>query len=215
MRRLLKYAVAAMVLACPQILSAGGFFGHLSTAESVPHGSIDLGANVGLFEDANALFGHFRIGVIEYCDWEVKVGVLDTEEASDPHLMVGTAFKHHFYDRLDDAIPDLAWNLIVEYYDFDHGSTLFLGGGFIGSYPIKLSNNADLSPYGRLCLRAERNEWEVYTNRGTVMEKDDWDFDIGLNLGAQYAPSSRIQVYGEFQFDDQVGFITGVNFAVY
>lgn len=215
MRQAIGYLALIITFGLPQTLGAGGFLGHLSTAEPVPHGAVDLGAHVGFYEDANALFGHFRIGAIRYCEWEIKAGVLDMEGDSDPRVMAGTAFKYHFYHRGDVDAPDMAVNWIIEYYDFARASTLILGSGLIGSYPFRLSNNSDLTPYGRLCLRAERNEWEVHTRYVPVKEEHDWDFDIGLNLGTQYAPSNRIQIYGELQFDDQVGFIAGINFAVY
>jgi hypothetical protein len=77
------FVAIAMLLACSQVVYAeandgdlndkglyrgsggpGGFLGQLSTAESVPSGSIDLGAYVGFYDDANALFGQFRMGAM-------------------------------------------------------------------------------------------------------------------------------------------------------
>jgi hypothetical protein len=185
----------------------GGFLGQLSTAEVIPLGAIDLGAHVGFYDDANALFGQFRMGVVRYCEWEIKSGVLDTEGGSDPHLMIGSAFKYHFYDRRQDAAPDMALSALIEYYGLDRdGSAWIFGTGLIGSYPFRLSNNSDLTPYGRLSLRIERL---------SVGNDRDSDFDIGLNIGTQYAPTHRFQLYGELQLDDQFGFIGGINFAVY
>ena len=188
----------------------GGFLGQLSTAEAVPQGAVDLGAYFGFYDDANALFGQFRLGLFQHAEWEVKSGILDNEGGSDPNFMIGTAFKYHFHHRHKSEFPDMAFSAILEYYDFGTRRSLWiLGGGLIGSYPFKLSNNSHLTPYGRLCIRAER----VKGGKGGNI---DWDyFDIGLNLGAQYAPSKRVQLYGEFQMDDQFGFIAGVNFAVH
>ncbi len=185
----------------------GGFFGQLSTAEAVPSGSIDLGAFVGFYDDANALFGQFRMGAMAHGEWEIKSGVLDTEGGSDPQLMIGTAFKYHFYDRQENSSPDMAVNAIIEYYGLDaDASSWIFGTGFIASYQFKLSNNSDLTPYGRLSFRVERL---------SVGDYRDSDFDIGLNLGAQYAPTRRFQIYTELQLDDQYGIIGGINFAVY
>jgi hypothetical protein len=185
----------------------GGFLGQLSTAEAVPPGAIDLGAYVGFYDDANAVFGQFRIGAMPHGEWEIKAGVLDTEGGSDPHVMIGTAFKYHFYDRQEYSSPDMAVNAIVEYYGLDDsGSSWIFGTGFIASYPFRLSNNSDLTPYGRLSFRVERLSVDDYR---------DSDFDIGLNLGAQYAPARRFQIYTELQIDDQYGIIGGINFAVY
>ena len=226
----MKYGVffvaIAMFLACSQVLYAeaddgnakdkntysgsdgpGGFLGQLSTAEAVPSGSIDLGAYVGFYDDANALFGQFRMGAMAHSEWEIKAGVLDTEGGSDPHVMIGTAFKYHFYDRQENSSPDMAVNAIIEYYGLDSdGSSWIFGTGLIGSYPFRLSNNSDLTPYGRLSFRVERL---------SVGDYRDSDFDIGLNLGAQYAPTWRFQIYAELQLDDQYGLIGGINFAVY
>jgi hypothetical protein len=224
---IMKYGVffvtIAMLLVCSQVVYAeaddlipndkglyrggggpGGFLGQLSTAEAVPSGSIDLGAYVGFYDDANALFGQFRIGAMAHGEWEVKAGVLDS---SDPHAMIGTAFKYHFYYRQEESSPDMAVNAIIEYYGLDSdGSSWIFGTGFIASYPFRLSNNSDLTPYGRLSFRVERLSVGGYR---------DSDFDIGLNLGAQYAPTRRFQIYTEFQLDDQFGLIGGINFAVY
>ncbi len=220
------FVAIAMLLACSQVVYAeandgdlndkglyrgsggpGGFLGQLSTAESVPSGSIDLGAYVGFYDDANALFGQFRMGAMAHGEWEVKAGVLDTEGGSDPHVVVGTAFKYHFYDRQENSSPDMAVNAIIEYYGLDSdGSSWIFGTGFIASYPFRLSNNSDLTPYGRLSFRVERL---------SVGDYRDSDFDIGLNLGAQYAPTRRFQIYTELQLDDQYGIIGGINFAVY
>jgi hypothetical protein len=214
-------AALALLVVSSQALDAqgSGLLGQLSTAETVPQGAVDLGAYVGFYDDANALFGQFRLGICQYCDWEVKSGVLDTEGEGDPYFMIGTAFKYHFYDRQDNAAPDMATSAIIEYYDYgENVSFWILGAGLIGSYPFKLSNNSTLTPYGRLCLRAERVKVGSRYKGDLLPEFDDrvdWDFDIGLNLGAQYAPTHRFQIYGEFQMDDQFGFIAGVNFAVY
>jgi len=188
----------------------GGFVGQMSTAEVVPQGSIDLGAYAGFFEDMNGFFGTFRMGLLDNLDWEVKSGLLDLEYGDDPHFMIGTAFKYHFIHGEDKVFPDMAISGNFEYYDLDvasfNGSSLGFGIGLIGSYPIWLAEKHRLTPYGRLSTRIEHND---------VGDWDDTDFDIGLNLGTQYAPSQRIHFYGEFQFDDQLGFMTGVNFAVY
>jgi hypothetical protein len=220
------YVALATLLACSQVVYAesdngnakdkdtyggsggpGGFLGQLSTAEVVPSGSIDLGAYVGFYEDANAVFGQFRMGAMTRGEWEIKSGVLDTEGGSDPHLMIGTAFKYQFYDRQENSSPDMAVNAIIEYYGLDgDGSSWIFGTGLIGSYPFRLSNNSDLTPYGRLSFRVERL---------SVGDYRDSDFDIGLNLGVQYAPTRRFQIYTELQLDDQLGIIGGINFAVY
>lgn len=190
----------------------GGFFGQLSTAEAVPPGAVDLGAYAGLYEDANALFGMAHIGVMPYADLEFKAGVLDTEGGSDPHAMIGSAFKYHVYDRQESSAPDMAVSALIEYYSFDNdGSVWIFGTGFIGSYPIRLSNDSDLTPYGRLTIRAEK----VSFDRPFRKDYEDTDFDIGFNFGVQYAPVQRFQLYGEFQLDDQIGFIAGINFAVH
>ena len=230
----MKYGVffvaLAMLLACSQVVYAEaddgnpndkvthrgscGFLGQLSTAEAVPPGSIDLGAYVGFYDDANAIFGQFRMGAMAHGEWEIKagvidteLGVLDTEDGSDPHVMIGTAFKYHFYDRQENSSPDMAVNAIIEYYGLDAGASSWIfGTGFIASYPFKLSNNSDLTPYGRLSFRVERLSVGDYRAS---------DFDIGLNLGAQYAPARRFQIYTELQIDDQYGIIGGINFAVY
>lgn len=183
----------------------GGFFGQVSTAEPVPQGSIDIGPYVGFFEDANALFGRFAVGVISDMDVEVKSGVLDTEGSDDPQFMIGGGVKYRFLGRRQTS-PDMAISGFFEFYDVGEDATVWnIGTGLIGSFPIRLSNNSDLTPYGRLSMRVER----------LTYGDGDTDFDIGLNVGTQYSPGQRVQFLGELQLDDQIGFIVGINFAVY
>lgn len=184
--------------------------GQLSTAEVVPPGAIDLGAYAGFFEDLNGLIGVFRMGLFDRTDWEVKSGLMDTQTGSDPQFMIGTSMKFHFLKRTENQMPDMALTAGLEFYELDaagaSGSSFGFTGGLIGSFPIWLAESHRLTPYGRLSTRIERND---------VGRWEDTDFDIGLNLGAQYAPRQNIHFYGEFQLDAQIGFITGVNFAVY
>ena len=188
-------------------LRDGGLFGQLSTAEVVPQGAIDVGGNVGFFDDANAVFGHFRMGLVSDAEFEVKMGLDDTERGDDPHFMISLSVKSHFLKREDWVMPDMALSLFADYYDVGPDAEVWvLGSGIIGSHPIKVSPNVNLTPYGRLNFRAERLNDAGFK---------DTDFDIGLNLGVQYAHSNRTQFYGEFQIDDQWGFISGVNFAIY
>ncbi len=226
-------ALTLLIVAQAPDAQGGGLLGQLSTAETVPQGAIDLGAYVGFYDNVNALFGQFQMGLVQNVDWEIKSGVLDTEGGDDPQFMIGTGFKYHFYDpRANETsgkdsfqdkpskdAPDMAVSAIVEYYDYDDAASLWiLGCGLIGSYPFRLANNSHLTPYGRLMLRAERAKAGVHVRDlffDDYKDRVDWDFDIGLNVGAQYAPSRRFQLYGEFQMDDQFGFIAGVNFAVY
>jgi len=188
-------------------LNVGGVMGQISTAEAVPSGAIDLGAYVGAYEDANTIFGRFAVGIMSNADFEVKSGILDSEGGDDPNFMIGAGIKYHFYNRVAGAMPDMALNWVAEIYDIGEDATLWLAGmGLVASYPIRLKNNSDISPYGRLQLRIEGV---------SVGDYDKSDFDIGLNLGGQYKPGDRLQFYLEFQFDDQVGLIAGINFAVY
>ncbi len=188
-------------------LRDGMLFGQLSTAEAVPLGAIDVGGSVGFFDDANAVFGHFRMGIASNTEFELRSGIDDTERGDDPHFMISLSAKTHFLNREDYTVPDMALSLFGEYYDVGHDANVWiLGFGLIGSHPIELSSNVTLTPYSRLNFRAERLNTSGYK---------DSDFDIGLNMGVQFAPTNRTQFYGEFQIDDQWGFITGVNFAIY
>ena len=185
----------------------GGFFGQLSTAEAIPPGAIDIGAYIGFYEDANALFGRFCVGLFTDADLDIKSGVLDTEGGDDPDFMIGSSFKYHFYHKYESAAPDMAFSTMLEYYDAGKDASVWLiGFGLIGSYPIELMNDSYLTPYGRVNTRIERVSAGSYK---------DTDFDIGLNVGAQYALSERVQFYTELQIDDQIGFIGGINFAIY
>jgi hypothetical protein len=190
-----------------QSMIGGGRFGQLSTAEAVPPGAIDAGANVGFYDHTNVMFGHFRMGIVTNTDFDVKLGIDDTEQGDDPHFMIGMSVKSRIISREDYYLPDLAISGFAEYYDTgEHSELWMLGTGLIGSYPIEVNSYINLTPYGRLNFRAERLTQNGYK---------DTDFDIGLNLGTRYTASDRMQFYGEFQIDDQWGFLTGINFAIF
>jgi len=210
------FASAVVILLCGSAFAKdgdgvnagfGSVMGQLSTAEVIPAGAIDIGPYFGFYEDATALFGRFCVGLVSSMQLEVKSGILDTDGFDDPGFMIGSGVQFQIVRANRLQMPDMAMDVEFEYYDFGEDvSEWVLGSGFIASYPLRLSNNAKLTPYGRLGIRIESI---------SVGDYDDTDFDIGMNLGAQYAPGKRLQFFGELQFDDQVGVIAGVNFAIY
>ncbi len=80
-------------------------------------------------------------------------------------------------------------------------SNFSLGGFVVGSRSIALTEDKDLWPFGRLILRWDR------------FDSDD-DLNIGLNAGASLELSETILVSGEFQFDNDFGFIISMIFGL-
>jgi len=76
----------------------------------------------------------------------------------------------------------------------------------IASRPLLTESGFKFEPYGRLNLRID---W-LDKLKGT-----DSQFNIGFNLGAVVPLSGTVDLSGELQIDDQIGFILGVNFLMW
>jgi hypothetical protein len=183
------------------------FSGQLSTAKTVPSGGSMLGVYAGIYEDAFGVLGQYRYGLGGYTDMGFKVGVLDLDDFLSNDVAIDAAFdlKYQVMEmRMRDPF-DLSLGGTFEFLGFEDGTLISFGFAPIGSYPVTLKNGRILEPYGRLQLRVERVDINSY---------DDTDFEIGLNMGAAFELSSSTEAIGELQFDDEFGFIFGVNFEL-
>ncbi len=209
MRKFLLIAVTITVgLTTP--LSAQ-FLGHLRSARTSGLGSLNLQSAVGMYEDAFTLMGRARYGVASQMDMTASLALLDLENTDNLDIVLGSdlLYQVSHYD-LGHAL-DMSLGGFLEYYSSDRPhnhdySNLAVGMELVASRPLDLSTRFSITPYGKLNVRI--NRYEVNGN-------DDSDFNIGLNVGAVVPLSGFVDLTGEAQFDDQFGFVVGLNFLMW
>jgi hypothetical protein len=199
-----------LTIICLSLLISGQafaqFYGQLSTPEPVKAGNSRAGVYIGLFDDATAVISTYRYGLGGYTDLGFKLGIdaLDQEHGDDTGIDLNCDIKYQAMDmNLRDPI-NLSVGGLVDFFKVDYGNVFSLGGYAIGSYPVKLRNGHVLEPYGRLLLRMERTS----PDHGDA----DTDFEIGFNMGSSFDISKTIRAYGELQFDENFGFLLGMDF---
>lgn len=207
MKRILVFTAALLLMIGTQANAEGlgSGFGALTEANTIGMGNGNLMGAVGL-ADATSFFGKFTYGLSEHSDGSIKIGLVDGDY-SDTKLMFGADFKYNFLSRDSSGrVPfDMSLGGLFEYYDFDGASAWYLGGMFIGSYPIVLNNNSRLVPYGRFNVRIENYD---------VGMADDSNLELGINAGLKWEISQTMDFYGEFQFDGNDGIFVGLDFNV-
>ena len=180
------------------------FAPQLGSAETMFMGKSKTGVVVGIYDDVLSLLGSFRYGFVDYTDIGLKAGLLDYSGRgnSETGFMLSLDAKHQLMEvRIEDPFDFSAggqFELITGI-----GNNIYSFSGLsVCSYPVTLSNNKILTPYGRLALRYE------------IIEYSDNEFNIGFNVGSSYQLKEDLIVSAEFQFDDNFGFILGVDFGL-
>ena len=187
----------------------GQYSGQLSPAETVLKGYSQAGAYVAVYEKAFGVLGQYRRGVGGYTDFGAKLGFMDIDDGRDKGgagLMANFDIRYQVMEvRIEDPL-DLSIGAAFEFLKVEHLTVFSVGGMGIGAYPIKLKNGRALTPYARLILRVERNDYDV----GDA----DQDFDIGLNLGSTLELSASTRAVAEIQMDDKFGLFMGLEFGL-
>jgi hypothetical protein len=182
------------------------FSGQLSTPEPVEKGYSRGGFYVGLFDDATGVLGQYRYGIGGYTDIGFKLGIVDWDQGRDSNTGLNLNFDMK-YQAMDAELRDpinLSAGGVIDFLKVENANVFSLGGYALGSYPVKLRNGRTLEPYGRLIFRVERTSVDNYG--------DDTDFEIGFNMGTSFEISKRVRALGEFQFDENFGFLMGLDF---
>ncbi len=184
------------------LVTAGGF-GSLTTATTT---GIRNGNFMGILGtgDITTFGGIFTYGMSENTDGRVKLGLIDGKGGADATLMFAVDFKYNFISidsSLQNGPFDMALGGFFEYYDGDVSSTWSIGGQYIGSYPLTMSNNSILSPYGRLGVRLQSFN-------------SNSDLEIGFNAGVKWELNDNIDLFGELELDDSDNFFFGIDFRV-
>ena len=193
-------------------LSSAQFLGQLNTAKTFQPGEFNLGGYLGVYENAISTFGQFRMGVIDYFDFGVKLGVLGfTGEKDNTGVILGGDLKYGVLDTEIDDPFDLSLGMVWEYSDVDYLKRFAMGGNFVISKGFVLESGNILSPYGRLNIRAERLTKENRPGKSV----SDTDLEIGATVGAILQVRGGWHFVGEFQLDEYYGFLMGISYYIY
>lgn len=211
------------------------FLGQMSPASIADAGTGKLGGYFVAAEDAFAVVGSVRYGFSEYVEGRFRFGFIDEDRPeSDLHVILGIDTKYllwkygkvqQSYAESTAATPaggnsyapfDMSLGAGIEYAKLEYSSVLGIGGSVIGSLPYKFERSMVLEPYARLNLRYERIDIDdVVTPLGTIKGGSESDLEIGLNLGALFSVTRYVDFTAEFQIDDQMAFLLGIDIVAF
>lgn len=214
-----KTAIFTMLIVLTSIPCARAqFLGQLSPAPTVNRGQAMVGAYLGVYEDAFSLFGQFRYGVAKYFDLGLKMGMINWSPGygeSQTGLTVGGDIKYWFMEQAAGDPLDISFAVATEHLSVSDFSIFSLGGNIIASYRIVYGEEKSVTPYGRLNTRWERQRFPQSPVAGEEGSWSDDELDVALTLGAELKLASDLNLVGELQIDDNVGFVAGFNYSMF
>ncbi len=214
-----KTAIFAMLIVLASIPCAQAqFLGQLSAAPTVNRGQAVLGAYLGVYEDAFSLFGQVRYGVAQYFDVGLKMGMINWSPGygeSNTGLTVGGDVKYWFMEQGAGDPLDVSFAVSAEHLGVSDFSIFSLGGNIIASYQIVYAEGKSVTPYGRLNTRWERQKFPQSPVAGQEGSWSDDELDVALTMGAELRLTSSLNLIGELQIDDNVGFVAGFNYSMF
>lgn len=194
------------------------FLGQLGPAPTVNQGEAQVGAYLGVYEDAFSIFGQFRYGIARYFDVGLKMGMINWSPGygeSSAGLTVGGDLKYWFMEQVAGDPLDVSVACATEYLSVSDFSIYSLGGNLIASYEIKYAEGKSVTPYGRLNIRWERQSFPHKPQTGEKGSWSDDEMDVALTMGAELKLGQDFNLVGELQIDDNVGFIAGFNYFIF
>ncbi len=236
----MKKMIAAIIVGV--LLSAAPSYalmiGQMRTAETSGWGSLNVTTGVGIFENVKHVFGTVRYGVASQLDLSGSLALLDHEANADASILFNADAQYQFMQSKLGWALDMAGGVVFEYFSIGEGnvdaSTWSLGVNYVVSKPLKMDNGFAFTPYGRLNLRTDNFNSDVTIVDPLLVTKptrllgvakllkaqetisyDKSDFNIGVNIGSVFPISSKVNLVGELQIDDEFGFLAGINFFMW
>ena len=211
-------------LVCTASASAQ-FLGQMSPAATLDANSGKVGGYFVAAEDAFAVVGSIRYGFGNYLEGRFRLGFIDQDGAgTDPHLIFGVDGKYALWEFSPAASGrpgeetyyqnpfDLSLGFFAEYTVLETVRILGLGGGPIASRPFPLGDRSTVEPYARFNIRYENTELRHDWPREL---QDGDDLEVGLNIGALFSVTPLVDFTAEFQIDDQMAFMLGIDIAAF
>ncbi len=211
--------VIVMIVVLFSVSSASAqFLGQLSPAPTLHKGNALLGAYLGVYEDAFSIFGQVRYGIARYFDLGLKMGMINWSPGygeSKTGLTVGGDVKYWFMEQHTGDPLDVSVGGGTEYLNVSDYSLFSLGGNVIASYQIRYDEGKSVTPYSRLNIRWERQKFPGSPVGGNEGPWSDDEMDVAIALGAELKLTSDLNLVGELEIDDNVGFVGGINYNVF
>ena len=182
-------------------VSFGQMTGQLGGAGTISKNTSQGLVNVGIYDQAIGLLGHYRYGIGGYTDATGKIGFLDFSDGNESGMILGGDVRYQVMEvRINDPI-DLSVGGLFETMVFLPHNSFTMGAFVSGSHPLRLNSGKHLSPYGRLSF-------------GMTWVNSKGDFDLGFNAGTSLEINNNTSVAAEFKFHDPFGFFIGMNFGL-
>jgi hypothetical protein len=213
--------VTIVLVLLPISSGSAQFLGQLSAAPTLDKGDALWGTYLGVYDNAFALFGQFRYGVVTYVDLGLKLGMINYDPGlgnSRTGLTLGGDIKYWFMEKRSGDPLDISFGVGTEYLSISDFNVLSLGGNVIASYPIDYYESKRVTPYGRLNVR-----WQRTTLDKPWADPEKWnsgnsqssDMNVALALGAELKLTETLNLVGELEIDDNVGFVAGINYNIF
>ena len=197
------------------------FLGQLTAAPTLDKGDALWGGYLGVYDNAFSLFGQFRYGMVTYVDLGFKLGLINYDPGlgnSRTGLTLGGDIKYWFLEKHSGDPLDISFGVGTEYLNISDFNVFSLGGNVIASYPIDYYETKRVTPYGRLNVR-----WQRTTLDKPWADPEKWnsgnshtsDMNVALALGAELKLTETLNLVGELEIDDNVGFVAGINYYMF
>lgn len=203
--------MASLLFAAP---AHSQFLGQMETAPTLLTGSYSFSGYAGVYDQAFAIFGGFRLGLTDYMDFGLKLGFLNYDQDpwdDETGIVFGGDLKYRILETEIGDPLDFSMGMGLEVSSVENFGRVALGGNMILSQDFHFENGRIISPYGRLNLRMERKSWEI---PGIDREHHDTDFEMGLNVGVSLELTANTFLVSELQLDELDGIIIGANFYI-
>jgi hypothetical protein len=184
-------------------------FGQFVPADPLPVNGHMFGGYLHASESAVGLLAQLRLSFYPNMDFGFHGGLtrVDLAGSDQTTLRVGTDLKIQV-GRVDQGLPvDLALGGALSLEHGDDFNVLTLGPSLIASRPVTAGGTA-LVPYGSV---------GVFYSSLDIGQSDETDVSFPIRLGAEFRIASEFRIVGELQllledeFNDDIGFATGVN----
>ncbi len=199
MKRNLTFSLLIVILTAS--LASAQFTPQLFPALTQPKGTSQVFGNIGIYDNFTEIAGGYKYGIGGYSDFDVRLGIIDPDHGDTGFLLAGN-FRYQVMEvRIEDPVDMSVGGLFETVIGWD-ASNFSIGAFGVGSIPIAINEEKDITPYGRLTLRIDKYE-------------SDSEFNIALNLGSKYDLNETMALSAEFNIEsDYFGFIVSYMYGL-